>query len=395
MPCLSPAAEVRYYLQADNFNPLKATVTADTSALGAFSVSPPRSRPFSKVRPAPEIRCKTESGIIIDADYKKEMQCNEIGWTVDFKPLDNSRGTDVSKQENLYSAEGWWVLFEWGSIPRLNKHSVVVCAKPLSIEYSDKCRRLPELDSAPLILAWGRVGSISHESNASFSVYADDKQRILGDGDWSFLRLQYEYLRKLVSAKDGNKEDIDIVWVGIDEGAGTVGGAAGDQAFVSNYAFKDGKVSEDNLMRLRWVSGHEIFHMLSSASYPLWISESLAHYYGYKSLRKAGAKFKTPVELWRSALEKEEHSKTGLYAANKMVESKNDMSYYSLFYDKGAAFWQELDDSLIEKGVTLDEYIALLSGNTDGSLLGRKFVDEIEKAVGNNEFSYLLEKYLK
>lgn len=395
IPCLSFGDVVRYYLQADDSNPLKVNVKVDTSSLGAFSVNPPRNRPFSKMGSALEISCKTESGII-KVTYKKAVQCNEIRWTVDFKLLDNSRGADVSEQVNLYSTEGWWVLFEWESVPRLNNYPIVVCVQPLSTEYPDKCRNLPKPDSAPLILSWGRASATSHESNANFSVYADDKQRVLSNRNWSFLKSQYEYLQKLISVEDGNIENIDIIWVGIDENAGIVGGAAGDQAFVSNYAFKDGGVSEDNLMRLRWVSGHEIFHMLSSASYPLWLSESLAHYYGYKSLRKAGARFQTPIEVWRSRLGKLVHSEIGLYTANEMVESNNDMSYYDLFYDKGAAFWQELDDSLIEKGASLDDYIALLSReNADSPLLGREFVNEIGKVVGKNKFSYLSAKYLE
>lgn len=395
MPCLSPADEVRYYLQADTSNPLKATVTADTSALGAFSVSPPRNPPFSKMKSAPEIRCKTQSGFI-KANYKNQMQCDEIRWAVDFKLLDDSAGMDVSEQTNLYSTAGWWVLFEWGNIPRLRMHSIIVCVKVSSVGYSDKCRRLPEPDSAPLILSWGHAIPSGHESGAGFNVYADDKQRILNGSSRSLLKSQYKYLKKVTSAKGRNEESIDIIWVGIDEKTGVVGGAAGDRTFISNYAFKDGKVSEENRNRLHWVSGHEIFHMLSSASYPLWVSESLAHYYGYKSLRKAGVKFRTPVELWLSGAERPEHSETGLYTANEMVEGNNDISYYGLFYDKGAAFWQELDDNLIEKGATLDEYLALLASRSTGSpLLGEKFIDEVEKVIGKKEFSRLSSKYLR
>jgi len=394
IPHLSYGEPVRYNLLTDPGNPQIVQASADTSAIGIFSLEQPRTVPFSNDLKAPEVQCNTGSGRFA-AEYGKEIECKEITWPIHFDRLGVS-GENVSEQRNLYSPTGWWVLFEWGDIPRLKgNYDVEICAILVNAKSPDKCRALPKPDTAPLIMSWGRTSAQKIESNIQFNIYADNSQNILNDQSWSQLMSQYNYLQQLLSVGGPPNKGIDIIWVGIDADIGFLGGATGSQAFISNYAVENNQVSRNSLLRLHWVSGHEIFHMLSTYSYPLWITESLAHYYGYKSLSMAGVSYQTPVEIWESSLAKMPHASTGLYEANEMVENENDMSYYGLFYDKGAAFWQELDNELTRKETSLDEYIALLSeGDTSNAQLNRNFTIAIEKVLGNRKFAQLVSKYL-
>ncbi len=389
-PSLAYGGLVKYNLQADPYSPQTVLVSADTSTLGEFSLTQARTIPFSKAKTALEIHCKTGSDTT-KIVYGQEVECQQITWSIDFKQIP-VRGTDVSEQRNLYSSAGWWLLFEWNSIPRLQGHSVEICANPANSTATDKCRQLPDLNAAPLIMVWGQARTLKAQGDNKFSIYADT-QRVLSNQGWSQLMAQYSYLQQLLQPKSGHKRDIDIIWVGIDESFGSMGGATGSQSFVANYLVKNNQVSQANLSKLHWISGHEIFHLLSPFLTPLWISESLAHYYGYKSLIKAGVPVQTPVEIWQSKLATAAHASTGLYAAHEMVTDKNDMSYYGLFYNKGAAFWQQLDDELKRNGSSLDSHIALLAG-TSSVKPNKNFVAAVEAVLGKKEFSQLVSKYL-
>ncbi|MCF6318846.1 MAG: hypothetical protein L3J83_06165 [Proteobacteria bacterium] len=395
-PSLVYGELIKYNLQVNPNNPQIVHVSVDTSTLGGFSLERARSLPFSNTVHSPVIQCKTKLDSHT-AEYEKAIKCKEITWSIHFNQLD-TKGTDVSKQRNLYSSSGWWVLFEWGDIPRLKGYSnAEICVISSNAKYPDKCRALPTLEMPPLIMSWGQASRFEIAENIKFSIYADNIKLVLNDKSWTQLMSQYKYLQHLFSTKGARKQNIDITWIGIDASAGSMGGASGSQAFVSNYIVKNKQVSQDNLSKLHLTSGHELFHMLTTFSYPIWITESLAHYYGYKSLVVAKISHQTPVEIWQSSRIKTPHASTGLYVASEMVENQNDMSYYGLFYNKGAAFWQELDDELVKKGVSLDAYIALLSkgeGNTTGTQLNKEFTTAMKKTLGKRKFSQLISKYL-
>ena len=247
---------------------------------------------------------------------------------------------------------------------------------------------MPDLNSPPLIMAWGDRSTQNLTSSAALNVYADFDQELLDSPNWSKFMSQFSYLQGLLSSKEITPNEIDLIWVGINESIGSVGGAAGSQAFVSNYTVKDGLVSSESVSRLLWVSGHEIFHMLSPYSFPIWISESLAQYYGYKSLSHAGDVSQTPAQLLKSQVTNIPHGTSGLYEASEMVVSQNDMGYYAVFYIKGAAFWEEIDTALTIKGASLDQYISYLSGERKSDVqLNGAFVGEIEQVIGEIEFA--------
>ena len=114
----SYGATVRYGLTVDPINPEVAYESVDTSPVGPFSLERPRTVPSSGVVQAPDIECVTTTSEHHEAEYGKEMECREITCSIHFDRLGNL-DSNVFNQRNLYSPDGWWVLFEWDDIPRM------------------------------------------------------------------------------------------------------------------------------------------------------------------------------------------------------------------------------------------------------------------------------------
>ena len=118
IPAFSYGATVRYNISINPNNPEIASVSVNTSAIGQFSFIRPRAAPSSNFAQAPEVECLDDSNQQYQADYGTDIVCEEIKWAISFDRL-GKLGANVSEQRNLYSPNGWWVLFEWGNIPRL------------------------------------------------------------------------------------------------------------------------------------------------------------------------------------------------------------------------------------------------------------------------------------
>jgi hypothetical protein len=77
------------------------------------------------------------------------------------------------------------------------------------------------------------------------------------------------------------------------------------------------------------------------------------------------------------------------------VAEQQDYSYYALFYDKGAAFWYELDQLLQQQGKSLDLYLPLLHPQKQSSYeLPPDFSDAVSQFVGKQNFELLQQRYL-
>ena len=228
---------------------------------------------------------------------------------------------NVSKQNNLYSDTGWWTLFEWNNIPRLQgSPSINICINRDDIFYKTDCHSLPQLDGPPLILVWGSYDFEYNSTVNNFRIYTDKNGReLLRENVTNKLSKQYEYLSRIFPAKDIPKGTINIVWVGIDKKWSEFGGAAGKSAYISNYVIDNNVVDKLSQERLLWVCGHETFHMIAPYSYPLWISESLAQYYGYKSLSQFSSTLSTPIQDWESKKHLIPNGSTGLNEAHRKV----------------------------------------------------------------------------
>jgi hypothetical protein len=85
----------------------------------------------------------------------------------------------------------------------------------------------------------------------------------------------------------------------------------------------------------------------------------------------------------------------GLYLAQQKVAEQQDYSYYGLFYDKGAAFWFELDQLLQQQGKSLDQYLPLLhQQQPDSYQLPAGFIESVSQTVGKPRFEQPQQRYL-
>ena len=197
---------------------------------------------------------------------------------------------------------------------------------------------------------------------------------------------------KAVFSDQALKKNWSIVWLKKERSSGSVGGAAGKATFLANYPVEQGKLSEDAQARLHRISVHESIHLMSPYQFPLWINESLAEYYAWKMTDKAGLKTESPKQQWASMQTRYPHAKAGLYEADHKVTLLRDMSYYPLFYVKGAAFWQQIDQALSEHGKSLDTFVKIL--NHSKTQLPADFVSAIQRIIGKPRWDTLESEYL-
>ena len=396
LPPLAVAGTITYFISTSLDKPESANIYADTSSLSSFLIEKPRS-----VLPgdenAPEITCMTPSGNFV-IEYGKKVSCKEIQWTTTFSLIPEA-GINVSSQKNLFSStSGWWVLFEWNNLPRIKEnHAIKVCADGGDgVGDSLVCRKLPGPDEPPLIMPWGNYNVQEKNQDLEFTLFSDVAQRALSLQSRALFIAQYRYLRKLFSLPPHSGNQLDLILVGIDAGKGSIGGAAGSQAFIANYPeYPEGR-AEESTSRTHWVAGHEMFHIISPHEFPLWISESLAQYYGYKSqVVVGGTTTINPLEMWAKDAAQLPHASSGLYQAHKMVSGKQDMSYYPLLYIKGAAFWQNLDVLLQTQGRSLDEFLSkLTSADLSSGELPDSFAKSVLGIIGGDRYKKLVSQYM-
>lgn len=391
LPQLVLSAPLIYYVDFTPQTTNAVKVWANTAELGAFVLEKPRTLPMSKAAPAPLVTCiNTDKRSIVA--YGEQHSCQRIQWTLPIQPVAELKN-DVSIQQNLYSANGWQVLFEWNAIPRIQgQPSIEICAQ--STERSaQSCQSLPETHQPPLIFPWGKASYRHQQQGVSLQIFFDGKTSFFNNRHWQQLTHQFTYLGELFS-QPTSEQTLDLILIGMDKQAGSVGGAAGKRALIANYVSENGTVLVDELPRLHWIIGHEIFHIVSTRDYPLWVSESLAQYYGYKSLLQIGIESQTPIEILQAEQHKLPHIELGLYSAQKRFSDSGDMRYYPLFYIKGAAFWQAVDTLLAEHNSSLDSFLPILTENAQSDTLSQRFIDELDDTIGRESREKLFQRYL-
>lgn len=318
--------------------------------------------------------------------------CSEVTWRVSFNST-VTLGHDVSQQNNLYHAGRWWLFSEWGNLLRVvsNASESEICTKgPIEI-----CRRVPSTEEPPLLLLIGVPEKQIIFGKTSFNFFTGDLPKDFNVEDlYRFYGQQLSYLHKLMSKINAAPlpKTLDLLVLGIDSSLGEIGGAAGSGTYLANIAVTGRKVSASDQVKHLWVAAHEMAHMLGLGAGALWASESLAHYYGFKSLGEN----KQASHLFEQM--KEEMDQIGLLKAHQLV-AKGEGQHYAQFYIKGAAFWRELDQALIDSTQgkkNLDDYLSLLVNGQfgDNGELPDKFFQAIIDVLGKEKVERLLHQYL-
>lgn len=186
---------------------------------------------------------------------------------------------------------------------------------------------------------------------------------------------------------------IDVLLLGIDSAQGVVGGAAGHASYLANVAITEQRVDPSERTRLLWISGHELAHLLGLGTEMLWASESLAHYYGFKSLgdnTHASEQFEQMAESVEPM---------GLLEAHRRVTKKGERRYYPQFYTKGADFWKEMDEAVAaatQGDQCLDDYLPLLINGDFGvnGELPPDFIEAVSSLAGPEKIERILREHL-
>lgn len=370
--------------------PTKAELSIDTSKFGQFQLTSAR-RTKDAISETADIQC-VKGKKKFTALLEKNLECDKVIWAVNFITSDG-KDHDMSLQNNLYSEQGWWLMTEWNVLLQVKGIRIdEICLE--NSEIKSECMRIPGVDEPPLFYLFGHWAQEMKIVEQSFYIFSNkDLSNVLSENSSQILKKQYQYLINLTGATTDHS--IRLLWYGVSRQQKKLGGAAGFQSYLANFYYDSSKVDIKSLQRLFWISGHELFHMLNPQSYPLWISESLAHYYGYKSLRNAG--FTIEKNSLYEYLKKNTTSlnSVGLYEAHQKVVVDNDYQYYGNFYDKGALFWLELDDLLQKNGADLDDYLTYLdSDGSESYRLPVKFVEMLSVKVGRDNFVTLQKRYL-
>ena len=340
-------------------------------------------------------------------------QCVEVVWTVRAKLVPNA-GADVSQQATLrFSNPSWFLFSEPASLLRLQSDNgpSTITLKTTSPESSglgatqvaDGVWRIPSLNNAPEFFALGRLSSTTRNIGRFRVKYvADNRARVDRLNLESMHERALHFLaRVLPPSAAAPLVDLDllIMWVGIHEKIGRAGGSAGNRSFVANYVFGRPENESVNAARTLAILAHEQFHQLVDlvrgelSPLPIWLNESLAHYYGLKALQHAAPS--SSANLVRARfIDPLRPISVGLLELNRR-HATNDSTAYPLFYEQGATFWSEIDSAMSSTtngAASLDELVSelLRSEIPEGGQLPESFVDKLRERIGEKTDALIL-----
>ena len=87
------------------------------------------------------------------------------------------------------------------------------------------------------------------------------------------------------------------------------------------------------------------------------------------------------------------YATTGLLEASTRVTKDGQYQYYPLFYVKGAAFWQSVNEALESKGSNLDSLVNDMSFDKNGHLRP-SFSVKIVDIIGEEKWTDLSDLFL-
>lgn len=345
-------------------------------------------------RPIKKVFCADDNR---EVPYNRPQTCSLLYWNIEFQRQYNITGLGGLADGDYYLNNGQWLLRESKNFPRLKGDpKAVVCINP------NNCWPLPSKDklSGFLFMIWGKNPYTTDIAGVKYEIFSDkqsegiDKKQLMEQ-----LEPGFRYLNNVFFSKLGNyiKKPVKIVMLAKNVHVlKDAGGQAGDHAFIVNYYVKDGQLINNWQGSFSRVAMHEYVHLLAPCGlFPRWACESLADYYTYKASSLGEVNTKALI-YWSKVQNSDINYQKGLYQLDKLYQQTKNRVYYNLFYAKGAAFWNDLDIFLHQKGANLDDYLSLLviNPNIYQSTLPQVFTDRMREIIGNDAYNQLANKYL-
>jgi len=386
----SVASAFQYDMTINPLNNSLIDVKVNTEKLGVFQIQPSRT---ARSEHQPTLTCITSTGKNESIKYQQEVICDSVTWQLSLSKVDET-GFDIAPQIDAFSPQkGWYFISEFNSLPHFTT------AKSPDIETrvcmpNGLCEELPRDTQPPLFLVWGLDPIELKINEKNVSVLSDNQQILSTSSQWlPILSHQLSYLSQVFP--NASTQSWKIAFFSIDKKAGNIGGAAGSNMILVNVLTEENELSKNALQWLLKIAAHESTHILGTQEMPGWAAESLAEYYAYHSLNQTQLKTKKPIEQWQKFKKVFPYADTGLLEASMLVSEKNQYQYqyYPLFYVKGSAFWQSLNEALEGKGSSLDMLVNNLAFNEDGQL-NASFTQKVIAAIGTEKWSELSDMFL-
>lgn len=342
--------------------------------------------------------------------------CPIVKWEVKADHIGKA-GANANEQRTLIvGSPAWYLLSESTSIlrPQNVDDQTATIENPLNpnlllgaTQVNDNVYLVPSANNAPEFYVLGspvqttlrwRMLTLTHISDSPEQFKQLNLKKLHGHA--------LNYLLTVVpppATLPTEQRHLQMIWLGVAESKGQVGGAAGSRSFVANYIVGSVEHQDRNIYRTLLVIAHEQFHQLADMlrgnrrAQPIWFNESLAQYYALKSLRQLppSAELRT---ITSNFINPDRLVNYGLVALEKQYMNGNH-SVYELFYTQGATFWYELDSMINQtsKGkYSLDEYIKELL-TTDFLLndgLPDSFATSMRQLISTAKWNMLVNKYL-
>jgi len=385
---LSNAQDLLFYqLSISPKDPSKIMIEVDTSLLGSIKAIPARS--FRTRNNQPTLYCVT-SKISQTLNYQEPTFCEKVTWTLTLQEVDRL-GLDPTQHIDTYSPDKQWIFIsEYNSFPSFESHHgrlpATVCSP------SGICKPLPQSEEPPLLLVLGQKKEDIQIKNKTITVQSDSKVVMNHLSIWKpTLKHQLNYISRIFPAP--NSSSWQIAFFSSHFNFTSRRGVIGKNTVVVNTPMQGGMLTDESIHSMLVFAAHESVHLLENRQHPVWAAESLAEYYGIKSLFGTGYAMDKPVENWRTFAKNFSLSGTGLIQANENVTKKNLHQYYPIFSIKGAAFWYELDKALQSKHSDLDDMIKFLDFDENGQF-SQGFIERLTRIVGEKNWQLIAYKYL-
>ena len=379
---------VQYDISINSTKSSIVDVKVNTQSLGAFQVQPSRTAQSDF---QPQLTCVTSNGKKESIQYGEDVTCDSVNWQLSLVEVDKT-GFDIAAQNDTFSPkDGWYFISEFNSLPRFHT-SKSQNIEALVCPPEGQCETLPSDTQPPLFLVWG-LNSITLAINENTVTFFSDNPEILSSSDqWlPVLSQQLKYLSHVFP--NAPTKSWNIATFSRDRKAGSVSGAAGSNMILINLLVDENTISERTLQLMVKIAAHESTHILGTQNMPMWAAESIAEYYAYHSINQTRLKTKTPIQDWRKFKKVFPYATTGLLEASTRVTKDGQYQYYPLFYVKGAAFWQSVNEALESKGSNLDSLVNDMSFDKNGHLKP-SFSGKIVDIIGDEKWTDLSDLFL-
>lgn len=306
--------------------------------------------------------------------------CKVVTWKIHF--ADTAKGSQAAntQQCTFFRENTWWLVAEPTAILRLDGSMDVarLVIKPDSLgptgatDLGNGQWRIPPGDEAPEFYVVGNDHCEERIVDGFRIRYvSDNADRVSALGLLDAHGKAFHYLNRLFPDAESVPEkdrQLLVIWIGINAKKGQLGGAAGSRSFVANYLYGVAENPGANAALNLAVLAHEQFHQLQALcvskenSFPVWVNEGLAHYYGLKALSESGMAPQAIARTRARFIDIESDVTFGLRELARQYHG-GDRSVYMLFYSQGATFWSELDNALssaTDGQKTLDDYLPQL-----------------------------------